>query len=200
MLHNPRAFFEHCRDTLLGPRLSPEEVKGCEAILLAMEGAPVSYVAYALATAFHETGHDFQPRKEFGGYKYLDKYDTGKLAKALGNTSEDDDDGQLYAGRGYVQLTGRRNYAKAGTELGLPLLGNPDLAMKPDVAAKILRRGMEEGWFSGKGFKNFLPPDGPAELIQFIMARKIINGMDRANLIAKHAMEFQTALLEGQWK
>ena len=199
MLHNSQAFFDHCRSTILGPTLSQEEVEGCEAILAAMDGAPIAYTAYALATAFHETAHTLQPVKEFGGWKYLAKYDTGKLAQALGNTSDADGDGQLYAGRGYVQLTGRANYRKAGVKLGLNLLGYPDMALEPDVAAKIMRQGMDEGWFTGKKFSSYLPADKPALLDEFRLARKIINGLDKANLIASHAVQFQMALMKGRW-
>jgi putative chitinase len=201
LLQNPKGFFDHCRSTILGPDLSTDEVEGCEAILAAMAGAPVAYTAYALATAFHETNHTMQPVKELGGYRYLAKYDTGKLAAALGNTPEADGDGQLYAGRGYVQLTGKANYEKAGSKLNLPLLTNPDFALRPHLAAKIMRQGMEEGWFTGKSFKSYLPIGASGALLdEFRAARRIINGTDRANLIAGYAINFQLALFKGQWQ
>jgi putative chitinase len=54
-LANPSAFFDALRAGLLGPALSADEVDGCNAILKAMEGSPLAYTAYALATAYHET-------------------------------------------------------------------------------------------------------------------------------------------------
>ncbi|MFN3428644.1 MAG: peptidoglycan-binding protein [Candidatus Sericytochromatia bacterium] len=54
----------------------------------------------------------------------------------LGNTQPGD--GPRYKGRGYIQLTGRANYESYGKKLGIDLVGNPDLALKPEVAAKIL--------------------------------------------------------------
>lgn len=193
---NRANFFSYLRSSrMFGPKLDQSEVDGIVAILDACANWPVSWTAYALATAYHETAHTMLPIKEYGSHKYLDKYDTGKLAAALGNTPEDDDDGQLYAGRGYVQLTGRANYAKAERLLGLPMLKNPDLAMRPDAAAKILRSGMETGWFTGKSLKNYLPAEiGTAA--QFTQARRIINGMDKAAQIAAYATHFQKALLQ----
>ena len=58
-----------------------------------------------------------------------------KTASILGNKYPGD--GERYHGRGYVQLTGRENYRRAGEALGIDLLNQPDLAAKPDIAAKI---------------------------------------------------------------
>ena len=56
-------------------------------------------------------------------------------AGPLGNTEPGD--GWRFHGRGYVQLTGRFNYTRDGRELGLDLVGNPDLAADREVAADI---------------------------------------------------------------
>ena len=196
------AFFAVLRQGPLRHR-KPSQVMGTEAILAAMAGMPVSWVAYALATSWHETGYTMQPVKEMGGRAYFMRmYDkTGNrpgVAKALGNTVEGD--GATFAGRGYVQLTGRANYAKASRKLGVDLIGNPDLAMNPDIAARIMREGMTDAWFTGRGFVAFLPSNGPATVTQFTQARRIINGMDRAAKIALEAQGFQAALIAGGWQ
>lgn len=204
-LANSKAFFDRVRDVdLLGPTLSPSEVAGCTAILEACASWPVSHVAYALATAYHETAGTMQPIKEIGGPDYFRRmYDkTGNrpnVAADLGNTEPGD--GAKFAGRGYPQLTGRRNYARADRELGLngELLRNPDLAMRPDLAARIMEAGMREGWFTGKGCAAYLPAKGAGTRAAFIAARRIINGTDRAEKIAEHAMDFQEALQAGGW-
>lgn len=202
-LTSPRLFFDSVRAGILGPTLEDNEVNGCNAILAAMEGAPLSHTAYALATAFLETAGTMQPIHEYGGAKYFNRRygpegANPALAKRLGNTQPGD--GARFAGRGYPQMTGRGNYTKAGAKLGVDLVGNPDLAMRPDIAAEIMRQGMAEGWFTGKRFASYLPASGAATRDQFRQARRIINGTDRAAEIAGFALSFQSALAAGGWK
>ena len=94
-------------------------------------------LAAFLAQCAHET-MDFKHMKEIGGSLDFKKYDpkyAPKKAKALGNTKPGD--GAKYKGRGYIQLTGKYNYTKAGEALGLPLAEKPQLVEKPEVAAKV---------------------------------------------------------------
>ena len=72
--------------------------------------------------------------KELGSDNYLSKYDTGSLAKRLGNTPEADGDGIRYAGRGFIQCTGRANYELCGKALGLDLINHPELLEQPEYA------------------------------------------------------------------
>jgi len=105
---------------------------------LKSEGIGQHLVQIAAAATVAVECPPFKPIREYGSHKYLDKYDTGKLAERLGNTPEDDDDGQRYAGRGFIQITGRANYREYGDLLGVDLLSNPDLALDPTHAASIL--------------------------------------------------------------
>jgi len=199
---NRQAFFDSLRSGLLGPTLDQDEVTGCEAILDAMAGLPLSWCAYALATAYHETAHTMQPIREFGGPRYLTRmYDvTGArpaMARKMGNTEPGD--GARLCRRGYVQLTWKVTYAKAGAKPGVDLVANPDKAMRPDIAARIMREGMVEGWFTGKGLADYLP-GARATLAQYQAARRIINGTDKAALIAGYAMQFEAALVKGGWQ
>jgi putative chitinase len=104
-------------------------------------------LAQFLAQTAHET-MNFQHMIEIGGSLDFRKYEpkfvkdkSGKFvnvnpkAKTLGNVKKGD--GARYKGRGYIQLTGRYNYKRAGQALGLPLEAQPELVEKPEVAAKV---------------------------------------------------------------
>lgn len=84
-------------------------------------------------------------------------------------------------------MTHKANYAKAGAALGADLVGNPDLAMVPSIAARIIVRGSVEGWFTGRRLSDYLPGD-------YIGARAVINGKDKAAQIAAYARAFEAAL------
>ena len=94
-------------------------------------------LAAFLAQCAHET-LDFKHMKEIGGSLDFKKYDirfAPRKAKILGNTKPGD--GAKYKGRGYIQLTGKDNYKRAGQALGLDLVNKPELVELPDVAAKV---------------------------------------------------------------
>jgi hypothetical protein len=152
--------------------------------------ANIYCVAYGLATFKWETGHTFQPITERGPVSYFAKYDPGTpLGARLGNTQPGD--GFKYRGRGYVQVTGRANYSHDGNLLGLDLVGNPDLALQPEVAYRIAARGMKEGWFTGHRLAAYFPDIGPPD---YLAARHIINASDHAQDIADIAGKMETIL------
>lgn len=175
--------------------LNQSQVNGLNFIVKACEGAGLTYpeCAYTLATVYVECSGTFQPIVERGSVSYFDKYDVGKLAAILGNTPEKDGDGYKYRGRGYVQITGARNYKLFTNILKVDLLGNPDLALEPEIAAKIMTYGMLNGNFTGVGFRRKRPV-GRYDRTAYVRARNIINGTDRAGEIADYAMLFERAL------
>lgn len=185
-----KPFYDSIRKTLFSGKLTKTQVEGMDAKLSAMEEAafPVSWMAYALATSYHETATRMVPVRE--GLSASEAWRKKNLRY------------YPWYGRGDVQLTWESNYKKADEELNLGgrLVKNLDLALDNDISAKVLVRGMAEGWFSGdrKGrhtLERHLPnKEGTFE--QFKQARRIINLMDKADLIANHAMKFQTALKE----
>ncbi|VVN71118.1 hypothetical protein PS689_00430 [Pseudomonas fluorescens] len=121
-------------------------------------------IAAFIAQIGHESGQ-LRYVRELGGDKYLSKYDTGKLAERLGNTPEADGDGQLYCGRGLIQITGRANYAECGEALGLGLISHPELLEQPQHAA------MSAAWYwSSRGLNSL------ADKADFLAITKRING------------------------
>lgn len=97
-------------------------------------------LAQFLAQMEHESW-DFKKMKEVpAGKGYFNRYDpkyNPQLAKQLGNKYAGD--GTAFRGRGFIQLTGRRNYTQASYDIFRDdrLIKNPDLAAKPEIAARI---------------------------------------------------------------
>jgi len=200
-LANPQAFFARLKTAgVLGPTLDQSEIDGVNAILKACGDAAWGkrFTAYALATADRETAGTMKPIKEYGGNQYFTRmYDvTGRdpaRARKMGNTAPGD--GARYCGRGYVQLTWKANYEKLGAMVGFPLAGNPDLAMRPDIAAEIMVKGMSLGLFTGKKLADYVTTDK----CDFVSARRVINGTDHAAEIAAEAQHYLDALIAGAW-
>lgn len=130
-------------------------------------------MAYVLATAYHETAHTMKPIMERGGEKYLrsKKY-------------------WPHVGRGYVQITWLVNYQRASKALGVDFVAKPHLLMEAKYAVPIIIIGMMEGWFTGKKLSDYIT----LKRSDFVGARKIVNGTDKANLIAGYAKQYDAKL------
>lgn len=140
-------------------------------------------LAYILATAYWETGRTMKPVKE--AYWLSEDWRKENLRY------------YPWYGRGFVQLTWEDNYRKAGDKLGVNLIKNKDLALDPDIAAKILVQGMIEGWFTGdsKG-RHTLDRYFTLKSSDWEGARRIINGVDKKAEIAKIAKEYNQDLIK----
>ncbi len=148
-------------------------------------------LAYCLATFKWETAQTMQPIDEHGSDAYFEKrYAAGtSVGKMLGNTQAGD--GARFHGRGFVQLTGRTNYKRAGDFLKVDLIAHPEKAKDIDLAYRIATEGMIEGWFTGKKLSNFFQN---GKLPQWVDARTIINGHDKAQEIATLGRQFAEIL------
>lgn len=211
-----KLFFAELRKSL-GTFSSPQ-VAGIEAILDYGAHLPITHMAYALATAWHETGEKMQPvtenlnysvdglLKTFGRHRISEasarRYgrsnsqpaDQEAIAnviyggdwglKNLGNVEPGD--GWRYRGRGLPQTTGRANYRKFGLE------DRPEDANKLSVAVRLLIDGSVNGTYTGKKLSDYLPSD-------YVGARRVINGTDKAHEIAGYARQFENALRAAGW-
>lgn len=183
-------FYNSIRKPLFHDKLSPRQFEGMEAILNACQSEAITdtrWIAYMLGTCLWETAQTMQPIEEYGRGK---KYDYGKKLKMSRKPYTTPD--KLYYGRGYVQLTWYENYDSLGKLLKIPLLQNPELALDPTIAAKIMIHGMVRGMFTGKSLKDCFH----AGVTDWVNARKIINGLDKANEIAAYAQHFYAGLVK----
>lgn len=130
-------------------------------------------IAYVLATAEHETGGTMMPVREAGYLKNPMKY-LRRLRY------------YPYYGRGHVQLTWKANYQKYQDLLDLPLVSHPDLALRFDISVFILVHGMRTGTFTGKKLSDYFGEHRR----DFVGARRIVNGRDRAMRIADLARDY----------
>jgi predicted chitinase len=129
-----------------------------------------------LATAEWETNRTFEPVRE--AYWI---HDTDSYLKTHSPSSNY----YPYYGRGFVQLTWRKNYEKYGKLLGLDLTRKPDLALDPEVALFVLVHGFKTGGFTGRKLSDFINE----QTTDFLNARRCINGIDRQREIADLAKE-----------
>ena len=127
-------------------------------------------MAAFIAQIGHESGQ-FRYVRELGNDQYLSKYDTGSLAKRLGNTPEADGDGQKYRGRGLIQITGRANYLTCGEALALDLLNQPELLELLELLEKPQHACMSAAWYWASKGLNTLADTG-----QFDKITQRING------------------------
>lgn len=172
-------FFDGVRQQPFPGKLTKGQVDGMTAILDEWDRRGLNdlrELAYMLATTKWETGHTMQPIKEGGGINYL------KSKRYY-----------PWYGRGYVQLTWKRNYQAFQAEVlkltRLDIVENPDNALDQKAAAYIMFEGMERGVFTGKKLSDYFNTQ-----TDWINARRIINGTDKAREIAEIAKQFYADL------
>ena len=176
------SFFQSITASLFKGSMKPTQKEGIDVILDEWDanysGTDIRFLAYMFATVFHETAKTMQPIAEYG--------------KGAGHSygTPDPETKQTYYGRGFVQLTWKTNYAKFGQLLNIDLVNQPDLAMEMSTATKIMFIGMTKGLFTGVKLSNYFNDKGA----DWVNARKIINGLDQAELIAGYGTKFFSAL------
>ena len=184
-------FFAFARRAPFGNSLTKEQVAGCEAIINAWTGEDDRQLAYILATSFHETAGTMAPVREGSTRtRRLTDAQARRVTAKYRYGKPDPITGQVYYGRADPQLTWKRNYEKMGKALGLNLVDNPDLILEPATSKRALILGMVDGMFTGKKLSDYFnatkdDPEG---------ARRIVNGTDKASLIAGYHRNFLDSL------
>lgn len=187
---NRRIFFDKIRLDPFRGALAPQTVNGCSAILDEWERRglrDLRWLADMLATARGECGPNMLPVRE--GFASSDDAARAYVNRQ-GYRYAKEVNGHVYYGRGLVQLTWDYNYKKMGDLLNIDLVNNPDEALKPHVAAAIMFEGMIRGTFTGKKLADYFN----ATVTDWINARRIINGTDKAAQFAAWARSFHAAL------
>jgi predicted chitinase len=181
--------------------LNAGQVAGATAILNAWErrGQELSRnaLAYVLATAYHETGATMRPVREtlaksdVAAVERLEKaFQAGRLGSVKTPYWRPDGDGKSWFGRGLVQLTHKRNYERMSKIIGIDLVADPARLLDLAVSVKVLIEGMRHGAFTGRKLGDYFA----AKKSDWSGARRIINGTDRADLVAAHGRAFAEAL------
>ena len=179
--------------------LNQTQVAGYDAIFDYWEDSTLNdlrWLAYILATAYHETGATIEPVRE--GFCKTDDCSIRAVANLLSrgiiarNYALPHPNENSYFGRGLVQLTHGFNYEKMGKALGLEMLlyDYPSLVLNLDISVKILVKGMTDGLFTSTRLSNFFN----SATTNWVDARTIINGHDRADDIADYAKDFFNCL------
>lgn len=185
----------------LALKLTPERQAGLSFLVSSLAADPgitmIRQSAYILATIRWETAQTFQPIRE-------------RRARRATNPRHWEIQNRYWPsgfyGRGYVQITWETNYRRAGRRLagqtftvaGVPrrveadtFVEEPDLVLVPEIAYLVCVRGMSEGWFTGKKLDDYIQEGSPPD---YLNARRIVNGLDRAAEIAAYANEFELLL------
>ena len=192
---NRIAFFNRLKTQNLYPKILQHQVQGMDAILDEWESncnyKDLRWLAYILATVYHETAKTMQPIEEYGKGKGLAYGGKLRMGGGPGKRVPYTTPNKIYYGRGLVQTTWYENYEKLtktakAKAMGWDFLNNPEimLQMKPSVFSAFY--GMTMGIYTGKKLADYF--DGPKE--DWKGARKIINGTDKAELIAVYGMKF----------
>jgi len=202
-----KEYFINNYHKLFGKKLSAAKQKNILTIIDAFVNDEAMrslwWLAYILATSMHESNDTFAPvvegywikpdsKRVSALYSYYTKNNPGALRTIFPNGKS----GTAYYGRGrVVQLTHDFNYKLASLKIfgDLRLYNDPDMIISDaacDMAATF--RGMREGWFTGHRLEQYFPLG--SNKANWRGARKIINGLDKANLIAGYAMKFYDLL------
>lgn len=183
-------------------KLSQSQVDAINFIVDAMDkDKSITYPqgAYILATTWHETATTMLPIAEYGKgkgrpYGMWQRNSKGELyAYKNGNRNTvylQSEYPHLYYGRGETQNTWFDNYEKLSKVFNVDFLKNPDLLLTQEWSTPVTIYSMKNGLYTGRRLSDYIHQSKK----DYVNARRIINGTDKANLIAGYADTFEKAL------
>ena len=193
------------KNPLFGDRISDRQIAGMEGIIKAFTdevGEPdpdlrAKFLAYTLATAYHETARRMSPVRET--LANSDEQAINRLerwARQNGRTTNiywrpEPPYGHAYFGRGQVQLTWKSNYEASSEDAGVDLVADPNKMLDPEISARVMIRGLLDGRWNahGVGLMTYLRRE------DLQGARRTVNITDRWIEIAGHYAHFLDAIM-----
>ena len=183
-------------------RLTESQVAAFNHIVSAINAdKSISYpqAAYILATIWHETAQTMLPIAEYGKgkgrpYGTWLKNSKGQLYCYKDGSKSSvylhEEYPHLYYGRGETQNTWFANYEKLSKVFNVDFLRNPDLLLTQEWSTPVTIYAMKNGLYTGRKLSDYIHQSKK----DYVNARRIINGTDKANLIAGYANIFERAL------
>jgi|SRR6478609_10148073 len=180
-------FYKHSPYTL-----QPFQKQGFEAMFNRWDKLGLKdlrYLAYILATSWHETGTTMQPIEEIGKGKHKPY---GLKIKYSGKRYITPD--KIYYGRGHTQNTWYEIYEMLSDEAkregySWDFLNNPDLLLQMEPSIWATFYCMINGKYTGRRLSHYFNTT-----TDWLNARKIINGLDKHIKIADYAKKFHSIL------
>lgn len=178
-------FFDSVRPHI---NLTTQNVQGFNKFLDYLEQTnwQINYAAYGTATGFWETAQTMHPVRE--AYWLSENWRKKNLRY------------YPWYGRGLIQTTWKRNYIEIAKAMNLPgdtFTKNPDLLLEWEYALPALFVGMETGLYTGKSVSDYIDdidePDDE-DYREYVNARRVVNGTDKAKQIADLALIFEKGL------
>ena len=182
---NKAKFFDAIRSKV---NLTTANVSGINQVLDYIQNHKILLgdAAYSLGTGFWETAGTMQPVKE--AYWKDENWRKRNLRY------------YPWYGRGLIQTTWKENYIKIARAMGLSentFINNPDLLLTMEYALPAMFIGMSEGIYTGKDLDDYIDniDESDAEdFREYKAARKIVNGTDKDDEIARLALVFEAGL------
>lgn len=186
-------YYLEINKTLYNGKLSDKQIAVMEVFFTMFKELniiDIRYIASTFGNIYHETDTTFMPIEEYGKGKSKPYGKKIKYNKSTYNTPD-----KIFFGRGFTQNTWYEIYETLTKEAknqgkGWDFLNNPELLLEIEPSAWATIVAMTKGLYTGKKLSNYFN----TTTCDFKNARRIINGLDRAELVEQYSIKFYKAL------